>query len=87
MSVNTEPLSWAQVSQRGASGLYTAIYITLLGTALFHGLYGLRTVLTEFWTGERAAKRINVGCWFLGLGLFLVGTLAAIFYHLQQAAA
>lgn len=87
VSVETEPLSWAAVSQRGASGLYTAVYVVLLGTALFHGFYGLRTILTELWTSDRAAKIIRVGCWLAGIGLFAIGTVAALMYHSQQALA
>jgi len=84
---STEPLSWLQVSARGASHGYTVIYIVLLATALFHGFYGLRTILTEVWTSERAARVIGLGCWFVGVALFTIGTVAAIAYHAQQALA
>ncbi len=82
-SVNTEPLGWDAVSSRGASVPYTAAYIVLLGTALFHGFYGLRTVLTEVWTGDAAGKLIRAGCWVLGLGLFAIGLAAALAYHVK----
>jgi succinate dehydrogenase / fumarate reductase membrane anchor subunit len=81
---SAEPLSWVQVSGRGASNSYTWLYVVLLGTALFHGFYGLRTVLTEIWSSARASKLIGAGCWLLGLGLFVIGAAAAIAYHTQQ---
>ncbi len=84
---DTNPLGWTAVSSRGASGAYTAMYVVLLGAALFHGFYGLRTILTEIWVSERAGSVIRIGCWFLGLGLFVIGTAAALMYHSQQALA
>ena len=81
--VNTEPLSWDQVSGRGASGTYTTVYIVLLGTALFHGFYGLRTILKEWWASKGAARLINAGCWFFGVSLFVIGTVAALTFHAQ----
>ncbi len=80
-SINTEPLGWDAVSARGASALYTGAYVVLLGTALFHGFYGLRTVLTEVWTSDRAGRLIRGACWALGVGLFVVGLAAAVAYH------
>ena len=84
-SVNTEPLSWAAVSGRGASVAYTTIYVVLLGSALFHGFYGLRTVLGEIWTSKRAVKLVRAACWTVGTALFAIGTAAALLYHSQQA--
>ena len=76
------PLSWNQVSRRGESRLMTAGYVALLGTALFHGLYGLHTLLTEFWSGQRAERLIRVGCWTAGIALFLIGSFSTVTFHL-----
>lgn len=76
-----DALSWAKVSDRGQSGLLTATYVIFLGTALFHGFYGLHTVLTEFWAGPRADRSILVGCWVVGLILFLTGTIATVSFY------
>lgn len=81
LGLSTEPLAWAEVQARGAQVAQVAIYILLLATALFHGFYGLRTVLTEVWGGRRAAMAISIACWVLGLGLFSIGTFAAIYFH------
>ena len=83
LSNSTEPLAWAQVSARGGSLTYVVGYIFLLATALFHGFYGLHTVLTEVWSGNRAAVAINFLCWIAGLGLFAFGTIAAVYFHVM----
>lgn len=84
---DAEPLSWSQVSLRGQSQLYTMTYIVLLGTALFHGLYGLHTVLTEVWSGRRAEKLILFVCWAAGLLLFGFGAVAAVAFYVLQSTA
>lgn len=81
LGLSTEPLAWAEVRARGASSIQVVAYIMLLATALFHGFYGLRTVLTEVWSSRRAAAAIGIFCWILGLSLFAVGTFAAIHFH------
>lgn len=78
---STEPLAWAQVSARGESLAYAIGYIFLLGTALFHGFYGLHTVLTEVWSSTRAVAIVNFICWLGGLGLFAIGSAATIYFH------
>ena len=60
--------------------------MVLLGTALFHGFYGLRTILTEWWTSKGAARVVNAGCWLIGVALFVIGTVAALTFHVQLAA-
>ncbi len=78
---NADPLSWNQVALRGESRTMTIGYVVLLGAALFHGLYGLHTVLTEFLAGQRAARLIRMGCWATGILLFLVGTASTLIFH------
>ena len=60
---------------------FTITYILLLGVALYHGLYGLRTILFEL-TLKRAVERaITVVLLVVGLGLFGLGTWAAVAVH------
>jgi succinate dehydrogenase/fumarate reductase cytochrome b subunit len=56
-------------------------YVLLLGVALYHGLYGLRTILFELTLKPAAEKAINFILVVLGLGLFGLGTWAAITAH------
>ncbi len=66
---------------RDANPLFTFTYILLLGTALYHGLYGLRTILFELTLKPALEKAISVLLLLLGLGLFGLGTWAAFTAH------
>lgn len=60
---------------------FTVTYILLLGVALYHGLYGLRTILFELTLKPAAEKAISVVLLLVGLGLFGLGTWAAVATH------
>jgi succinate dehydrogenase hydrophobic anchor subunit len=49
--------------------------------ALYHGLYGLRTILFELTLKPAAEKAITFVFLVVGLGLFGLGTWAAIVVH------
>ncbi len=78
---DTEPLSFASVGARGASLSMAIAYVVLLAAALFHGLYGMHTVLTERFSANAAL--IRTGCWIAGLVLFVVGAGGTLVYYLQ----
>ncbi|MBZ5515486.1 MAG: hypothetical protein LAN62_11745 [Acidobacteriia bacterium] len=60
---------------------FTVTYILLLGVALYHGLYGLRTILFELTLKPIVEKLVTFVFVVLGLGLFGLGTWAAIVVH------
>jgi succinate dehydrogenase hydrophobic anchor subunit len=60
---------------------FTVTYILLLGVGLYHGLYGLRTMLFELTLKPAIEKAFTVVLLLLGLGLFCLGTWAAIAAH------
>lgn len=60
---------------------FTVTYILLLAVALYHGLYGLRTILFELTLKPTAEKAISFVLIVVGLGLFGLGTWAAIAAH------
>jgi len=60
---------------------FTVTYILLLGVALYHGLYGLRTMLFELTLPPAAEKAITVVLVLVGLGLFCLGSWAAVTAH------
>ncbi len=60
---------------------FTGTYILLLGVALYHGLYGLRTILFELTLKPAAEKAISFVLLLVGLGLFGLGTWAAVATH------
>ena len=72
------PVDWANVVARGKSAAFMLSYVILLGAALFHGLYGLRNILFELnparWLKGSISAVLLVG----GIGLFVLGTWAAI---------
>ncbi len=66
---------------RDANVMFTLTYVLLLGVALYHGLYGLRTILFELTLKPAVEKVISVFLLLLGLGLFGLGTWAAFAAH------
>lgn len=60
---------------------FTFTYILLLGVALYHGLYGLRTILFELTLKPAAEKALTIVLFVVGLGLFVLGTWAAVAAH------
>jgi succinate dehydrogenase/fumarate reductase cytochrome b subunit len=60
---------------------FTITYILLLGVALYHGLYGLRTILFELTLKPAAEKAITWVFLIAGLGLFGLGAWAAVTAH------
>jgi len=60
---------------------FSVTYILLLGVALYHGLYGLRTMLFELTLKPSAEKAVTVVLVLVGLGLFALGTWAAVVAH------
>lgn len=71
-------IKWNNVVKRGNMAFFMVTYIVLLGAALYHGLYGLRTILHELNMGKGLKTFISVVLVLLGIGLFVLGTYAAI---------
>jgi len=61
--------------------LFTITYILLLVVALYHGLYGLRTILFELTLKPAVEKAVSVVLVVVGLGLLGLGTWAAVAAH------
>ncbi len=76
-----EPLAWQSVLTRAKSTFFTVTYILLLAAALFHGLYGLRTVVLELGVSAAARRFTTVLLWSAGVGLFVLGTYALVAMH------
>jgi succinate dehydrogenase / fumarate reductase membrane anchor subunit len=60
---------------------FTIAYILLLAVALYHGLYGLRTILFELTLKPAVEKALSVVLLVVGLTLFGLGAWAAIAVH------
>lgn len=66
---------------------FTVTYVLLLGVALYHGLYGLRTILFELTLKPTTEKAITMVVLVVGVGLFTLGSWAAIASHVLAVAA
>jgi len=77
----TEPDSLQNSLFRDGKLFFTVTYILLLGVALYHGLYGLRTILFELTLKPATEKTITVVLLVVGVELFSLGTWAAVAAH------
>ncbi len=76
-----EPTSVENSLFRDGQLFFTVTYILLLGLALYHGLYGLRTILQELTLAPAAERGITAVLVLAGVGLFGLGVWAAIVAH------
>lgn len=74
----TKAVGFTAVLQRGQQAFFMTTYILLLAAALYHGLYGLRTVLFELALSSRLEKIITAFFVLFGAALFIYGTASAI---------
>ncbi len=82
--IPARPLEWANMLDRGKDTFFTVTYVLLLASALFHGLYGVRTMMTEYLPSKRAHQVIVTICWTVGVVLFSVGTYATVAFHMSS---
>lgn len=77
---------WVKVVARGRLLSFAIVYIVLLATALYHGLYGLRTILFESGVKPGIHRIISILLLFTGICLFTLGAwVTATFYFSAQA--
>ena len=82
-----DAIGWDNLLARATLFIYAVVYIVLLGAALYHGLYGFRTILFELGLKKGAQKFINILFIAAGICLFAFGTWAATkFYIIAQGA-
>jgi len=72
------PISSEEVFGRSRQVLFMVTYIVLLGTALFHGLYGLRSIFYELSLPKCLEKTIGRVICVAGIALFLYGSYVAV---------
>jgi succinate dehydrogenase hydrophobic anchor subunit len=73
-----DPIQSAEVFRRSRQLLFSITYILLLGAALFHGLYGLRSMLFELSFPKNIEKMIGGLCTLAGIALFFYGGYVAV---------
>jgi len=72
------PTNSDEVFRRSRQVLFMVVYIVLLGTALFHGLYGLRSIFYELSLPKTMEKIIGRVLCVAGIALFLYGSYVAV---------
>lgn len=71
-------VSFAAVAERGKQASFAISYILLLAAALYHGLYGLRTVIFELTLAPRVEEMITTLFVVIGMALFVYGAVVAV---------
>jgi succinate dehydrogenase / fumarate reductase membrane anchor subunit len=71
-------VSFAAVVERGKQISFMVSYVLLLAAALYHGLYGLRTIIFELTLAPRAEKAITRLFVVIGVALFVYSAVVAI---------
>ena len=74
---DSDAVAWKNVAYRSKSLCFTLTYIALLGAVLYHGFYGLRTILMELGLQKTTQRKLTASLWVIGIILFVIGTLAA----------
>ena len=77
----TDPTSIQNSLFRDGRLFFTVTYVLLLAVGLYHGLYGLRTILFELTLKPATEKAITMVLLIMGVGLFGLGTWAAVAAH------
>jgi succinate dehydrogenase hydrophobic anchor subunit len=80
-------LTYSSVMARSRDFAFALMYVVLLGAALYHGLYGLRTILLELTLSERAEKIVSALIVFVGILLFIVGSYGTIVVYVLRGSA
>ncbi len=75
---DSDVLEFKSVVERGKQSFFMISYIVLLGTALYHGLYGLRTIIFELNVKKSLQKMLTAVLLISGIGLFIYGAYIAI---------
>jgi succinate dehydrogenase hydrophobic anchor subunit len=84
---SADPVVSAGVFHRSQQTVYLISYIALLGAALFHGLYGLRSMLFELSLSKALEKAIGGLCAVGGIALFIYGSyVAVIVFQMKEVA-
>jgi len=79
----SQPTDWENVQLRAKVAASALFYVLLLGFALYHGLYGLRTILFELNLGVKGQNVVNALAWVVGVVLFVFGSWAAVMIQMS----
>jgi len=77
-SFSDHPTDSECVFGRSRQVAFMFIYIALLGTALFHGLYALRSIFYELSLPKVLEKAVGRILFVVGIALFVYGSYVAV---------
>jgi succinate dehydrogenase / fumarate reductase membrane anchor subunit len=81
-----DPTDWANLVARARQITYVILYVLLLAAALYHGLYGFRTILFELGLKAGSQRLVNILFVVAGISLFGLGAwVVAKFHFIAQA--
>ena len=69
---------WENVIHRGQFAFFNVTYVILLAAALYHGFYGLKTILFELNPSQGTQRAITGLLWTVGIVLFGIGVVTVI---------
>ena len=82
-----EPTTWASVSERAASIGWVAFYIIILAVGLYHGIFGLRVIVSELSMPLPAIRILNWVLFIVGVCVFAYAAYIALGDILTMGAA
>lgn len=74
----TKAVSFTAVLERGRQAAFAVSYLLLLVAALYHGLYGLRTIVFELTLSPRTEWLLTAMFWLIGAALLVYGAVAIV---------
>jgi succinate dehydrogenase hydrophobic anchor subunit len=80
----TDAVDWAAVAERGRDTATFVLYILFLLLALYHGLYGLWSILIEALARHKIEKTLGWLLTLAGAGLFAYGAYTTYIAFLGQ---
>lgn len=73
-----DPTAWTPMMSRSVQGVWVGLYIALLAFGLYHGLYGLRGIILEVTTSNKAVRAVNWLFIIGGIAIFIWGSYVPI---------
>lgn len=70
---------------RDAQPVFLVFFIALLGLGLYHGLYGLKNILSELISSEGCRKAVAILLTVVGILLFAFGSYSSFVAHKNAA--
>ncbi|MDB9823264.1 hypothetical protein OAC89_06165 [Deltaproteobacteria bacterium] len=81
-----EPTEWGNILARGKLFFYGIMYVLLLASGLYHGLFGSRKIIFELGISSGFKKLISIFFIIIGVFLFIIGCWATFsFYFIANA--